>query len=244
MKITVKNTASTTLPLIIVPVEKGENSERILPKIADLTRVPLEVIKQDFEGKAKETHSLFFSDNDVQKRILLLGLGEKPKFQDVLNIFRSYVFHKKAQLPKKISVSFNYQQSPENTMNWLEAATNGILLARYEIGQYKTDKKAAKDFLGDQAGIEFVVDKSMEKSAKKAVQKGQLIAESQLEILHLVAHSLHDFLVGDDSQRTEHASERDCGLDVGKLHVDLVGQITGRVGRPSVHEALNRAGWP
>ena len=186
MKITIKNTPSATLQLLIIPIAKGKNFDKILAAIASTTAVPLDLLKQDFKGNARETHTLYYTDKGKSKRLVLLGLGEKPKFSDILSTFRSFTFSKKAQLPTKVGITFIFENAPKNIDHLLEAAVNGIIVGRYDIGRFKTDEKKDKNFLNSKATVEVIVDKSVSSIAQKAIEKGNHIAETQLQIFDLV----------------------------------------------------------
>lgn len=186
MKVTIKNSASASLQFLLAPIAKDKNFNKTLSAIASKTATPLDLLKQDFAGNAKETHTLYYIENGKSRRLTLLGLGEKPKFADILSTFRSFTFSKKAQLPTKIGITFDYKNAPENMDACLEAAINGIIAGRYDIGRFKTEEKKEKNFLNGKAAVEVIVEKSAADLAKKAVEKGQQIAETQLQIFDLV----------------------------------------------------------
>lgn len=173
--------------LIIPVVQQAENIDAVLSQVIEATRLPAEVIRNDFKAELKEVHTLYLSEEQKSKRIFLLGLGEKPRSGDILNAFRSLVFKRKSSLPGHIGISFFQQNDSPQLSDWIEAAVNGVHLGLYDIGLYKTDKKeeAITPSLQD-ARIEIFVAKKQHEALETAIKKGVATAGTQLEIFDLV----------------------------------------------------------
>lgn len=186
MQFKLRHTATSFPDALIVPVAQQTGLEAVLSLVADLTDTPIELLKSDFKAGARELQTLYFTEENKRKRLYLLGLGESPRTNDVLNAFRSLVFKRKANLPTKLGLSFLHKNAPENPAPWVEAAINGLLLGRYDIGLYKTDKKPEDGFDPDKFHVEVLVDAPHLEVATVAVQRGQAFAQTHFEIFDLV----------------------------------------------------------
>ena len=167
-----------------MPIAQKTDLEAIFSMASEKTGVPTELIKSDFKAGAKEIHTLYFNENQQNKRIYLLGLGETPRSIDVLNAFRSFIFKRKANLPTNIGISFLHKNTPENPAVWVEASINGLLLGLYDIGLYKTVKKdedAATDF-----NIEVIAAKDYLADATVAMKRGEAFAATHAQVFNLV----------------------------------------------------------
>ena len=177
----------TSLPeILIIPVAQQSASDAVFTLVAGKTGVPGEVIKNDFKAELKDVHTFYFNENQKNKRIFLLGLGENPRSIDILNAFRSFIFKRKSSLPEELGVSFLHHEDA-NLIPSMEAAINGIQLGFYDIGLFKTDKKekSSADLIAG-ARLEIFTAKKHHQAAEAAIQKGIATAETQMEILNLV----------------------------------------------------------
>ncbi len=172
--------------LTIVPVAKNENSGQVYSAISAITQIPSDLIKTDFNAELKEVHALYFTEGGKSKRIILLGLGEKPGVNEVTNAFRSFVFKRKSNLNGTLGISFLYQNTPADLSAWVESAVAGTLLGKYDIGLYKTEKSGQEKPLNTIEKIEIFVAKGQSTAVQNAITKGQSLAETQLEIFDLV----------------------------------------------------------
>ena len=93
MKFTLNHSDENYPDLLIVPVAKQMETNPCLATIGKMTDIPIEAIQADFSADHKESHTLYF---EKSKRIVLLGLGEKPGFQEVLKAFRSFSYNRKS----------------------------------------------------------------------------------------------------------------------------------------------------
>ncbi len=173
---------------LIVPIAQKTDVESAYQYIAEKTKLPAELIKADFKAAHKEVHTLYFGENQQGKRIILLGLGEKPKSIDVLNAFRSFVFKRKSSLPGSIGLDFTHYKGNGNTTAWIEAAVNGVLLGLYDIGLYKTkSEENGKDAFNEgEASLQVFADAENAKATQSAIDKAVALAHTQLEIFNLV----------------------------------------------------------
>jgi leucyl aminopeptidase len=175
----------TTSPdALIIPVAQQVDMEAVLRLVSAKTNLPAGLISNDFKAAAKDVQTLYFNEDGQAKRIYLLGLGEAPRSIDVLNAFRSLVFKRKANLPASLAISFLHENAPEDPSAWLEASVNGLLLGLYDIGLYKTNKKAedsAADF-----DLEFLVHEKHQATAAKALERGVAFAATHAEIFNLI----------------------------------------------------------
>ena len=187
MKFSQRHSSKTFPELLIVPVSKPNSAGAFLKDISALTGVPVKLIKADFKGDLKEMYPLYFLENKKSKRIVLLGLGEKPGPKEVAAAFRSFIFKRKNSLPKTFGVAMHLGNVPEGkTAAWAEAAVNGMVLGSYDIGLYKTSDKKDSPLQKPGTRIDIFTTKEAAAKAKKAIGKGQATAETQAEIFNLV----------------------------------------------------------
>ena len=185
MKFSLAHTSSNFPELLIVPIAKNNNNNSCFQAISDIVGLPAKIIQSDFGSELKESHTIYFNEGSSNKKIVLLGLGKSPGLQEVLSAFRSFFHRQKSKIPPSVGISFLLNNLPSSkTPIWLEAAVNGALLGEYEIGLYKTDKKSKKN--SDGTTIQLFVDIKQMSKARKALDKGLKIAETQLQIFDLV----------------------------------------------------------
>lgn len=178
INITANNTAAKT---IIFPLVDNEKLAENLSKIAKHVGLSAETLQQDFKAGTKETLVLYGAIEGLEK-VYLLGLGKAPKAIDFVKVFRSFFYNLKKKLPKNIGLKLKLAGLEAFT----EQIVNGICLAEYEVGAYKTDAKRVAEFFTEEAILEIQVAENCLESAEKSAEIGQSIAETQTRIMTLV----------------------------------------------------------
>lgn len=178
INITTNNTAAKT---IIFPLVDNEKLAENLSKIAKHVGLSAETLQQDFKAGAKETLALYGAIEGLEK-VYLLGLGKAPKAIDFVKVFRSFFYNSKKKLPKNVGLKLKLAGLEADT----EQIVNGICLAEYEVGAYKTDVKKVAEFFTEDAVLEIQVAENYLESAEKSAKIGQAIAETQARIMALV----------------------------------------------------------
>ena len=178
INITANNTAAKT---IIFPLVDNEKLAENLSKIAKHVGLSAETLQQDFKAGTKETLVLYGAIEGLEK-VYLLGLGKAPKAIDFVKVFRSFFYNLKKKLPKNIGLKLKLAGLEAFT----EQIVNGICLAEYEVGAYKTDAKRVAEFFTEEAILEIQVAENCLESAEKSAEIGQSIAETQARIMTLV----------------------------------------------------------
>lgn len=178
INITTNNTAAKT---IIFPLVDNEQLAENLSKIAKHVGLSPETLQQDFKAGAKETLTLYGAVEGLEK-VYLLGLGKTPKAIDFVKVFRSFFYNYKKKLPKNIGLKLKLAGLEAYT----EQIVNGICLAEYEVGAYKTDAKKTAAFFSEEAVLEIQVAENYVESAEKSAVIGQTIAQTQARIMTLV----------------------------------------------------------
>ncbi len=186
MKFSLSHSVSNHPDLTIVPVAKNESSDQVYSAISAITQIPYDLIKADFNAELKEVHALYFTEDGKIKRILLLGLGKNPGVNEVSNAFRSFVFKRKSNFNGTLGISFIYKNAPSDPSGWVESAVTGFLLGKYDIGLYKTEKNGEEKPYDEIEKIDIFATKENGGDVRTAMQKGQSLAETQLEIFDLV----------------------------------------------------------
>ena len=176
IKIISQNTGAKT---IIFPLINNENLAENLSEIAKQVGLATETLQQDFKAGAKECLVLYGKEEGIEK-IYLLGLGKTPKAIDYVKIFRSFFYNTKQKLPKNVGLKL------DSLDEYTEQIVNGICLAEYEVGGYKTETKKISDFFSTDAVLEIQVTENCIENAEKVVKIGQATAETQIRIMALV----------------------------------------------------------
>lgn len=178
INITANNTAAKT---IIFPLIDNDKLAENLSKIAKHVGLNAETLQQDFKAGTKETLALYGAIEGLEK-VYLLGLGKAPKAIDFVKTFRSFFYNSKKKLPKNVGLKLKLAGLEAHT----EQIVNGICLAEYEVGAYKTDAKKTAEFFSEEAVLEIQVADNYVEIAEKATVVGQTIAETQARIMALV----------------------------------------------------------
>lgn len=178
INITTNNTAAKT---IIFPLLDNEKLAENLSKIAKHVGLSAETLQQDFKAGTKETLTLYGAVEGLEK-VYLLGLGKAPKAIDFVKVFRSFFYNSKKKLPKNVGLKLKLAGLEAHT----EQIVNGICLAEYEVGAYKTDVKKIAEFFTEDAVLEIQVADDYLGNAEKSAEIGQAIAETQARIMALV----------------------------------------------------------
>ncbi|WP_064198565.1 MULTISPECIES: M17 family metallopeptidase [Emticicia] len=178
IKITANNTAAKT---IIFPLVDNEKLAENLSKIAKHVGLSAETLQQDFKAGTKETLALYGAIEGLEK-VYLLGLGKSPKPIDYVKVFRSFFYNNKKKLPSNVGLKLKMAGLEAN----IEQIVNGICLAEYEVGIYKSDEKKTADIFGESGLLEIQVAENWLEKGEKGVAVGQAIAETQSRIMTLV----------------------------------------------------------
>lgn len=178
INITTNNTVAKT---IVFPLVDNEKLAENLSKIAKHVGLSAETLQQDFKAGAKETLVLYGAIEGLEK-VYLLGLGKTPKAMDFVKVFRSFFYNSKKKLPKNVGLKLKLAGLEAHT----EQIVNGICLAEYEVGAYKTDAKKVAEFFTEDAILEIQVAENCLESAEKSAEIGQATAETQARIMALV----------------------------------------------------------
>lgn len=142
--------------VVVIPVEEGQSIQHF-----DYADFPAEV----FSGKLNTRH-VHVTDEGYY---LLLGLGKAPRYESVVNAYRS-ILHFHDDLSQKGLVMWFPDEA--NT-SLIEAAFQGLCLGSYRLGRFKSG--------GNNAALlpDKVIYMGLEKYHKNAV-RGAEIAHSQM----------------------------------------------------------------
>ena len=173
---------TTTASVRIVPFVKNAHFHDSLAAFAQQHGLAKTLLANDFKAEWKENLVVYTSNN---QKIYLLGLGEKATFGETQAAFRSLIFQQKARLSSHIAVDFTINNSNDlQKNNNIEAAVAGLLLGRYDIGSYKTEKKPVTFTF--QSTQEITIDCIGDHIDQKTIDRARAVAETQLRILDLV----------------------------------------------------------
>lgn len=165
--------------VLIVPFVKNDNLAKDL-----LTRskaIGYEVEELDDSFKADKGEILIVATPGKSfKRMVFVGLGEKPNGTQIIEVFRSLFYKNKKKWKGQIVVD------TKSVSNYSEYFANGLALSEYEIGALKTREEADETIFTNGTEFSFLITANQEDIIRTAVDKGLKMADSQRSILYLV----------------------------------------------------------
>lgn len=185
MKLELRQQFGTTTGIVVIPVAKQADFKDIATFVASKTGLSESLVTEEFKGDLKESAQFFIDEKKQKVRLILLGLGKNPGTKEMLHAFRSLVFHNEEKITKGITLDLQHC-NVEAHLQLLEQATNGILLGPYDPGKFKTEKNEKKHINWEEFSLEVVIAGGEENEIKRAVSKGQVIAEAQWQMMDLV----------------------------------------------------------
>ncbi len=183
MTIEVSHQTQHRFQTLVLPVAGSTHLKAIMAAFPELFASIADYIRSDFKGEAGEIHQFYHA----HQRVFLVGLGEHPKFGELLKAFRSFGIKCKNKIGVELGIQL--QVLPEgyaDLATWAEAVVNGLFLSTYQLGKFKSEAGEAHPLLEEKARVSLLVPESTEDSVQKAAQRAQLFASTQLEIFDLV----------------------------------------------------------
>ena len=171
--ISTKQNSKVNSNLFVIPIFESEIISNTIKKIPSSIKFDNWPLLDHFKGSAKET-LLSAGEN----RIHFLGLGKKREASAISKVFRSFFYHNKSKLSGNISILLDHDDLEE----FAEAIANGIYLAQYNLGMLKTNQKVENDWFLENSELNFVSEKAIEND----LEKGKMLAETQMRIMKLV----------------------------------------------------------
>jgi leucyl aminopeptidase len=171
---------------LLIPLSQSDQLQDRLAAIALSAGVASSSLHLDFLAESKEV-LLLYASGKTNRKIYLVGLGKKTGLADVTNTLRSFCFRYKAKLPEDLALDlrdFREADIPRLT----EAVVSGMLLGLYDIGQYRTEKKAgAVPVFGRPTSMLTILVPAgvVDKSATAAV-RGEAYAEIAAKLFDLL----------------------------------------------------------
>ena len=173
-----------SLPLLsLIPISSGANFSNSIEAIASYFGFDEKMLFQDFYGESGELLTLH---SQIQnKRVCLLGFGEQPTFEEIIQVTRSFTHKLRKKLSKDFGVCFLFENFSIVNPRGLEAFSNGISLGTYDIGLLKTEAQDPHPFeFGDSLITYFLPEAN--KEYQDAIDRGLKFGETQKRIFDLV----------------------------------------------------------
>jgi len=170
---------------LIIPLIQNQVKEEVMIKIGQLIGVDNKLLEQDFQADLNQVQILYPQGAGPLKKLFILGLGKDPGYSDFLSAFRTFSHHHQKKLPKTIGVDLlDLGLLPEVTSEMVEGMSQGLLLAGYQTGLYKTD--AEENSIQNDSQVTILLPDTLAKKGNQAVEKGVAAAHTQLRIFDLV----------------------------------------------------------
>lgn len=182
MKITFHSKIQNYPEVVVFPIAQDGNQIASIEKLAKRFRFSDNLVKNDFKANLKECLPIYL--NGKQKKIYLLGLGEKAGFAEILLAARSFTHSQKGKIPATLGIDFSFASNKIHPNN-IEAFLNGVLLGRYNISLHKTETKDVPEFANGKAEL-MVFSSLSEQKLQQSANNAIAIAEAQLHIFDLV----------------------------------------------------------
>jgi leucyl aminopeptidase len=166
---------------LLCPLIKDQPLPTLLTELLQENNIPEAALKEDFKAEPKEVQTLYLNHNKRLTKVFLLGLDPSLEFAKATQAFRTFIFKHRKKLPAELHVLLSHFEQ-ESLL--VEAAISGILLGRYEIGRFKTQADEKPPFCQADASTHLLVEDV--EQATKALHRGMICSETQLEIIDLV----------------------------------------------------------
>ena len=178
MNIQVITKHTETSKSVIYAFKKDDDLSKAIERLARVFGENIESIKADF--KAEKGQVICIYQNGT--KYYLLGLGEKNQSSVFISIFRSFFYKHKKDLRSEITLDLTCF----DIMGFeIENITNGIYLAGYELGRFKTDDKKQGFFEDTGSKLNILVPEQISTSARVEAVRGKQTAETQIEMMKL-----------------------------------------------------------
>lgn len=177
MQISLQTNAASADALII-PVVKTDAFADSIGGLAERVNLPVSVLTTDFGAELKE---IFLAYQPTGQRTYLLGLGQKPGSMAWILAFRSLFFKHKNQLPQSVTIDLTAVDA-----DVVEAVVLGVRGGGYDLRLYQTNKTGDSAFYGESGRLTIVVDPAGVEVAQQALDRGEAIAQTQLQLMDLM----------------------------------------------------------
>jgi leucyl aminopeptidase len=177
MNFTSKNSPREGIENLLIPLIQNSELPEKLSRLANQWQIAVDDLPKDFKADSQEIQLIY----RAKQKIYLLGLGKSTQAKDIIYPFRAFFHRYKNKINGRLGIDFQGLSS-----DWLSYAVHGILLGRYEIQLYKTDKDLAKNFFFQQKEIEIYTAEENKQTIDNQVFIGKSIAQTQMEIMDLV----------------------------------------------------------
>lgn len=179
MQIKITTSDKTVSDTLVFPILKDKRLEDILFDIAEITSVSTDALIHDFEANSKEVHS-FYSKRGA--KVFLVGLGEKPDGNKVIQTCRSFIHHNKEKLPNHLVTNLSFGKIAAHA----ESILTGFLLGTYNINLYQTGEKKEIPLDAQNAQLDVYVEKSQLKKVEVAIDRAQKTAATLRKVFDLI----------------------------------------------------------
>lgn len=179
MQIKITRSDKTLCNTLIFPILKDKRLKKTLSEIAKTTGVSVDALVHDFEANNKEVHSFYAKKGE---KIFLLGLGNMPDGNKLIQTCRSFIHHRKGKLPASLGLNLTFGKLASLSENIL----TGFLLGTYNINLYQTGEKKTIPLNDKKAQLEVCVNKADLKSVEKLADRAQKTAATLRKVFDLV----------------------------------------------------------
>lgn len=175
-------TANYQQDITLVPLAANEHLAEELRQIATSTNIDPDTLIQDFKADFIEIMPIYTG----KQRLFLLGLGERQQIADIVRAGRSFAYRNKERLSGQLAVNLFHLKSFPGLPTVADALVNGLQLAGYQIGNFKSDRPDAQRFWAAESEVLIMLPAEQQEAAELAVQKGLDMARTQSSVMDLV----------------------------------------------------------
>lgn len=165
----------------VVYVMRAVNPET-LRRVATQTGTGEEWLSSDFKGEVGDILPIYAGGH----RHLLLGVGAAAAFPDVQRGFKQLMIRWGKLCKSSLVVDWFSGDTPESYEEAVEAAVSGLYQGSYRAGKYKSEGAAVTDAEIFMQTVHMCVPEPQLGRCQLAIERGMVIAQTQLRIMDLV----------------------------------------------------------
>jgi leucyl aminopeptidase len=167
--------------IVFIPLRQISATAPLSTAVTDLTGISEQVLQSVFKGNVKEVFQTVVAP---QRRFFLMGCGEKLSLDQLTEQFRLLFFQNQTSFEGKVSIDLRHLGLGQDVLACVSAVVEGVVMGLHQ--PVKLLKPAEKPSVKVK-GVEVCVEgKFAEGAIKKAIQRGETLAEIRSTIIDLV----------------------------------------------------------
>ncbi len=177
MKISIVTQSNPATNATVLPLIQDQFLSAALIAFSKEANIDTAFLEADFKANKGEQIMFYVG----QKRVYLLGLGKTPTENDLVKTVRSFFNKAKKTLITHTTIDVSSFDAVQ-----IEAISNGFHLGSYDLDRFKTNDDKFNDLYSiSESVIDIIVNENSKEEAIAAADRGQMIAETQIDMMWL-----------------------------------------------------------